>query len=276
MAGVHTGWIEKMQLVEAEIVENTPSGPYRLMKLRAPEIASRAHPGQFVMLRVSDAPDPLLRRPFSIHDVWFESGDTDAPAGILLLYHVVGAGTEMMAEMKTSGSVSVTGPLGIGFSACTTSKALLVAGGVGIAPLRFLGRNLSECVQRTALLAGARTSDEIHTAGFEANGEVTLTTDDGSKGIRGPVTVALEAALEEDPNDVTVYACGPKGMIARVKDLVDLYNVPCEVSLEAFMACGIGACYGCVVRATDRDGEPSYLRVCKEGPVFDSRRLISL
>ncbi len=265
-----------MQLAEAEIVENVRSGPYMLMKLRVPVVASRARPGQFVMLRVSDSPDPLLKRPFSVHDVWFEDKRPGKPAGILLLYKVVGRGTQLMSEMTAGEPAVVTGPLGIGFSECATGRAVLAAGGIGIAPLKFLAGHLKQCDHRTVLLAGARNSSELYINGFDGIDETTLATDDGSKGIKGPVTVALEAALEDDANDVTVYACGPKAMLSRVIDLVDLYNVQCEVSLEAFMACGIGVCNGCVVKATDRDGEPSYLRVCKEGPVFDSRRIISL
>lgn len=265
-----------MQLVEAHVVENRPSGNYMLMKLRVPEIASQAHPGQFVMLRVSDEPDPLLRRPFSVHDVWFKDKRARKPAGILLLYRIVGRGTELMSLLTEGQTVSLAGPLGVGFSACNTTRAVLVAGGIGIAPLKLLANNLAECGRGTVLLAGARTGNELYTGGFDDISEITLATDDGSKGLKGPVTVALEATLEEDAEDVTVYACGPKAMIARVVDLVDLYNVECEVSLEAFMACGIGVCHGCVIKAADLDGEPSYLRVCSEGPVFDSRRLISL
>jgi dihydroorotate dehydrogenase electron transfer subunit len=275
MARIHTGRIRKMQLIEAELVENEQSGPYMLMKLRTPDIASKTKPGQFVMLSVSDTPEPLLRRPFSVHDVWFDGKDTKIPAGIMLLYRVVGLGTRLMSQMTKDQRVSVTGPLGIGFSTCNTTRAFLVAGGIGIAPLRFLVGHLKKCGRDTTLLAGARNNGELSTEGFEKIDKITLTTDDGSKGMKGPVTVALEAALEEDAQNVTVYACGPKAMIARVIDLVDLYNVQCEVSLEAFMACGIGACHGCVIKATDPDGEPSYLRVCKDGPVFASRRLIS-
>ena len=115
----------------------------------------------------------------------------------------------------------------------------------------------------------------LYTEGFTSLSRVTFATDDGSKGIKGPITLALEASLDESCENVTVYATGPKPMLARVANLTALYDIRCELSLEAFMACGIGACNGCVVKATGKDGEPSYLRVCKDGPVFNSKRIVS-
>jgi dihydroorotate dehydrogenase electron transfer subunit len=275
MAGIHNRQAIDMHQVQAEIVENIKSGPYMLMKLRAPGIAANARPGQFVMLQAGPSPDPLLRRPFSLHDVWFEKRKAKQPAGILLLYHVAGRGTGLISEMPAGESVSIVGPLGNGFSECNTKRALLVAGGIGIAPMRFLADRLNSAGCRVTLMLGARTKRLLYTRDFDSASEIILTTDDGSEGMKGPVTGALEASLDEDSKNVTVYAAGPMPMLRKVASLAKLYNTPCELTLEARMACGIGACYGCVVKAIGKDGEPAYLRVCKEGPVFDSKKLVS-
>jgi dihydroorotate dehydrogenase electron transfer subunit len=191
-----------------------------------------------------------------------------------VLYRIIGRGTELMAQMPAGEKLSVIGPLGNGFSQCKTEQALLVAGGIGIAPLRFLAQRLRSASREITLLAGARTKQLLHLEGFPG-AEIITTTDDGSEGVKGPVTGALEACLDEDCENVTVYASGPMPMLGRVADLAALYDVPCELSLEARMACGIGACFGCAVRAIGEDGEPTYLRTCKDGPVFDSRKIVS-
>jgi dihydroorotate dehydrogenase electron transfer subunit len=141
--------------------------------------------------------------------------------------------------------------------------------------LKLLVRKLKSQGCRVTLLTGARTEDLLYREELPGVDELILATDDGSKGIRGPVTGALEAVLDENSAGVTLYAAGPKPMLRRVADLAELYEVSCELSLESFMACGIGACYGCVVKALDEDGEQRYVRVCREGPVFDSRRIVS-
>jgi dihydroorotate dehydrogenase electron transfer subunit len=261
--------------VTAEIIENKESGPYMLMRLKVPEIAKDAQPGQFVMLQLKGAPHLPLRRPFGIHDTWFREQGKQEPDGILVLYQVVGRGTRLMSQMTPGENFSLVGPLGRGFTTASSERLLLVAGGVGIAPLRFLARMLKSTGSRTELLAGARTEELLYIGDFHDTDEITLTTDDGSKGIRGPVTAALEAVLDEDCSAVSIYASGPSAMLQRVADLAALYEVPCELSLESVMACGIGACHGCAIKAIGEDGEPTYLRVCKEGPVFDSRRVIS-
>jgi dihydroorotate dehydrogenase electron transfer subunit len=243
-----------------------------LMKLAAPEIAACAQPGQFVMLEVADRPPPLLRRPFSIHDIWF---DSDRAAGILLLYQIVGQGTGLMSAMPRGSKIRLTGPHGRGYWLCETPRAILVAGGVGIAPLRFLGRELARIECETLLVIGARSCRYLHTDGFEECSDIISATDDGSKGIVGPATGALEAVLDQDNEGVTLYASGPTAMLRRVINLANLYEVDCQVSVERVMACGIGACSGCVLKALDEDGEPAYVRACKEGPVFNSRRIIS-
>ena len=257
--------------VEAQVLENRESGSYMLMKLEAPEVAGQAQSGQFIMLQVSSEPDPLLRRPFAVHNVWSEGKQS----GIYVLYDVVGRGTLAMSKIPAGEELSIIGPLGKGFSDCRTGRAILVAGGIGAAPLKFLASKLNSASIEVILFAGARTEGLLHISDFAGVKKVVLATDDGSKGIRGPVTGALEACLDDNCRDASIYAAGPLPMLRKVKSLASLYDVPCELSLEAFMACGIGACNGCVIKALGEDDEPTYIRVCREGPVFDSRRLIS-
>ncbi len=256
-----------MHQVEAEILANGRAGPYMLMKLKTPGLAKEALPGQFLMLKAAPGPDPLLRRPFSIHDT--------RPEGVLLLYQVVGRMTGAMSHLTPGESVSLIGPLGRGFSMCEVKRALLVAGGIGIAPLPLLAKNLAAAGVEVTLIAGARTHAGLYTKGFDTVHKTVLTTNDGSEGKKGPVTVTLEALLDGGCADTFIYGCGPGPMLRRVAGLASFYHVPCELSLESRMACGIGACCGCVVEALDEDGEPGYVRVCKEGPVFDSKRLVS-
>ena len=244
------------------------------MTLKSSHLFEKAQPGQFIMFQAAHPPLPLLRRPFGIHNIWTESNKSES-CGITLLYQVVGKGTKIMAGLNAGSKVDVIGPLGKGFSKCNTEKAVLVAGGVGVAPLSYLADKLVSAGQKVVLLTGARTKDLLYTENFPDSVDVIVATDDGSEGIRGPVTAALEALLDEDSRETTIYAAGPKGMLQRIADLAALYEANCELSLEAFMACGIGACYGCTIKAIGQDGEPAYLRVCKDGPVFNSRKIIS-
>lgn len=263
-----------MHQLTAQILTNKKAGPYMLMKLTAPELARDVQPGQFVMLQVAQPPDPLLRRPFGIPDIWFKKENMSKPEGIFILYQKVGRGTELMSDMQAGEYVNVIGPLGKGFSECKTTAAVVVVGGIGVVIFKLLAKRLKAKGAKITLLAGARTKDRLYTEGASDADRIVLTTDDGSKGIKGPVTAALEAVLKEDADDVTIYAAGPTPMLQTVAELAAKHETPCELSLEARMACGIGACCGCVVKAADENGTPGYLRVCKDGPVFNSRRIL--
>ena len=249
---------------EAGIVFNREVAPKTYhMGLRSPRIAAAARPGQFVMLRVTDGIDPLLRRPFSISRV-----ETD---GIFcLLYRIVGRGTAILSRSTKGRRLSVLGPLGSGFKLPPPeARSLLVAGGIGIAPLIFLAQAIDK--DHLAFLAGYRSVKEIiptEKAGIDTR--ISIATDDGTAGHRGPVTELLkEHAAGPGERGAIVFACGPLPMLKEIVTLTTLWRIPCQVSLEASMACGVGACQGCAIRASSEQKKP-YYHVCQDGPVFDA------
>lgn len=235
-----------------------------LMALRSGEIARAARPGQFVMIRVSSGLDPLLRRPFSICGIKDEL--------FLLLYRVVGKGTLMMTELGEGEKLRVLGPLGKGFAVPEKRVSrLLVGGGIGIAPLVFLAQFHGDT--DLTFMTGFRSARDVivpETITGRHAGPL-VATDDGTQGHHGPVTDLLEKVLREKQGETAriVYACGPKPMLKKVADTVRAWKIPCQVSLEANMACGLGACQGCAVKASAASGR-SYFYVCREGPVFDA------
>ena len=236
-----------------------------LMALRSAEVAGAAKPGQFVMIRVRPGLDPLLRRPFSICGV---KGDL-----FLVLYRVVGKGTSLMTGLKKGEGLQVLGPLGKGFAASPKGVLqLLIGGGIGIAPLLFLNQFRLE--NKGSLMMGFRSARDIISPQKIAGGEgdFAVATDDGSQGHHGPVTDLLEDFLGKNSRKVAVCACGPKPMLKKVAERTMALRIPCEVSLEANMACGLGACQGCAVKASVSSGK-SYLYVCREGPVFDAEAI---
>jgi dihydroorotate dehydrogenase electron transfer subunit len=251
----------------AEIMEHREVLPgTHLLTLREPGIARSARPGQFVMLKTGDGLDPLLRRPFSI------CGSIQEDA-FLLLYRVVGRGTKGLARRSSAEPLRVLGPLGNGFQYRRASPPLLlVGGGIGLAPLFFLAQTLSQEAggQPAAFLAGFSTAGEVLESGIVPGAKgMEIATDDGSAGHCGPVTGLLEARLQDrDPagRAGTVFACGPSAMLKKVAEISARAGVDCQVSLEAAMACGLGACLGCAVKAAE-GGDAAYLRVCREGPV---------
>jgi len=234
-----------------------------LLRLYSPELAASANPGQFLMVRVNEGIDPVLRRPFSICGV--EDDGT-----IKILYKVVGKGTTILSKRKQGECLSVLGPLGKGFNLPDESqKTFYVAGGIGIAPMLFLCQKTDS--SNITFLTGFRNSDEIIDPALTGNKIHNLiATDDGSNGYNGRVTELLVEHLEQyKQNDTAIYACGPLPMLKAVKDVSQKYGIPCQVSMETLMACGLGACQGCIVRSDISRTNTSYLHVCKEGPVFD-------
>lgn len=212
------------------------------------------------MIRVAEGIEPLLRRPFSIHRMAAgESGEFE------ILFRVVGEGTRRLASTHVGERVDVLAPLGRGFR-LGTERPLLVGGGVGVAPLLFLAETLLAGGTAPKLLLGGRSDRDVlcHDDFSCLAVPYALATEDGSLGEPGLVTLLLERELAGAC--AGVYACGPLPMLAAVAELCRRESVPCQVSMEAHMACGVGACLGCVVPGV---AEP-YLRVCKEGPVFDA------
>ncbi|MDY6905359.1 MAG: dihydroorotate dehydrogenase electron transfer subunit [Thermodesulfobacteriota bacterium] len=246
-------------------------GPYFCMGIACPEIAGDAVPGQFVMVRVEGGADAFLPRPFSIHRCIKSNG-------IELLYKVVGAGTRQMASLEAGGVLQVVGPLGKGFAfGDNMQRAILVGGGVGVAPLVFLAEAMANTgmpmAKGAAFLGGATQTDILCRDVLAKTGmPVMVATEDGSEGERGMVTDILENTLDKggQPPDM-VFACGPLGMIAALDRITQHRGILCQVSFETMMACGIGACLGCAV-PVKQDATP-YLHACKDGPVFDSRMI---
>ncbi len=232
---------------------------YRLT-IHAPLIAGAAYPGQFVMVRLADRFDPLLRRPFSIHQ-------QGVNGTVCLLFKVIGKGTEMLSQVAVGDFLDLVGPLGRGFDIACEPPVCLIGGGMGIAPLYFLAKRLlasNRSAQTNHVLLGARNRDELNQLAGEFTDlgySVKTATDDGSMGLHGFVPDLLDAVL---PEVNRVYTCGPYPMMKTIAAKCQQVDMDCQVSLETHMACGLGACLGCTVPG--RDGK--YVHVCKQGPVF--------
>ncbi len=252
-----TKFQEKAQLLDRQ---ELASGIYRLT-LHAPLVAGMAHPGQFVMVRVGDLLDPLLRRPFSIHQV-------SAAGDLQILFKVVGRGTACLADLQPGHEVDLLGPLGRGFRLQREDPVCLLGGGMGIAPLYFLGKRLlqqARLPEFDPVLLGAASQQELGLLADDFFGlgyDVRTATDDGSMGHHGFVTDLLDEVL---PRVSRVYVCGPYPMMRIAATKCEDAGVECQVSLETHMACGLGACLGCTV-----EGREGYAHVCIQGPVFDA------
>ncbi len=263
--------------VDAAVISNTRlSDDYSVIALAAPEVALLAQPGQFVMVKTSRGADPLLRRPFSIFEIL--RGPDGHPIGVTLLNKRIGVGTGRLYETQPGARVACLGPLGRPFEpVAPPTEAWMIAGGVGLAPFVTLAEAVLAAGGVPRLFYGARSARDLHCVDrFEAMGaRVTLATEDGSRGHQGFVTTPLEAALDAaGGHDVRVYVCGPTPMMRAVARLAASRGVPCDVSLEQVMGCGLGGCYSCVVLARDASGAPHFVRSCLEGPVFDASRIV--
>ncbi|MDP2268274.1 MAG: dihydroorotate dehydrogenase electron transfer subunit [Deltaproteobacteria bacterium] len=238
-------------------------------------------PGQFVMIKACDGHDPLLRRPFSIHA--FTRGRDHAVLEIL--YRVVGRGTRLLALLPSDAAVSIMGPLGKGFTLIPARKNIIIlAGGMGIAPLSFLIQQYMDVIRRAAgrgglasrviCYLGAATGDYlVGLKKIEACcDDIRVSTDDGSCGYHGNVIELFHRDLAfYHPDDAAIYACGPAIMLQELDKILAGQGFFCQVSMEERMACGLGACLGCAVASKGRAGPMTYQRVCKDGPVFDIR-----
>jgi dihydroorotate dehydrogenase electron transfer subunit len=260
-----------MKRLRANILSNKKVGAgFYKMELASSYLAKTSRPGQFVEVKCSDGVDPLLRRPLGVHGIW--------PRGIDLLYEVAGKGTSLLGARRAGEELDLIGPLGNGFDTSLASDTnILVAGGVGVAPLLALAEELSaKKYKKIHVLIGAQTRSHITCEPeFRSMGcNVKLSTDDGSKGYKGLVTALLVKLLDTCKLEtylpafrgVTLYSCGPVGMLRAVSKIALERGIPCQVSLEERMACGIGVCLGCPVKM--KTG--SYKMVCKDGPVFNA------
>ncbi len=269
------------------VVENVrlARDTYRV-RFECPELARRIVPGQFVMLRLAGQNDPLLGRPLALYDVVLDADGT--PRDVDLVYLVMGKLTGKLSHFVPGQLLEVWGPLGNGFAPRAAEHLIMVAGGIGQTPFlalakEYLGRQrYGESARpaapggRVTFCYGTRSRDYL--AGLDdfkqAGVELRVSTDDGSAGHHGLVTDLLKQCLEENAtrrHACGVVCCGPEPMMAAVAEMTRQARVPCQVSLETPMACGIGICFSCVARVRDDAGGWDYRRTCVEGPVFDAR-----
>ncbi|OHB66662.1 MAG: dihydroorotate dehydrogenase [Planctomycetes bacterium RBG_13_63_9] len=247
-----------------------------------PPIARRILPGQFVMLRVAGTNDPLLGRALAMYDV--VPGRDGEPQGLEIVYLVVGKMTALLATLTGGAHLDVWGPLGNGFPPTETQHLVMVAGGIGQTPFRSLAREYLGLhaygerprhvprARKVTFCYGARSAEYL--AGvedFERCGiEVRLSTDDGSTGHHGLVTDLVRPVVEQSPLACRIVCCGPEPMMAATAQIARELELPCQVSLERPMACGLGICFGCVAKIRDAQGDWDYRRTCTEGPVFEA------
>ena len=231
-----------------------------LYVFECPEIAQKACPGQFVELKLTDGADPYLRRPISIFDA-------DGDRTFSLLVRTVGRGTALMSRWEPGIVVDVIGPLGNGFSWKETDEScLLVAGGIGLAPLNYLIRMLQSEHKRIRVVFSPKRDSELLEA---LSGLAPMETYFAQN--RTEVPVVLNELLSEQTD--LIFACGPEGLLATVANAAREHGIPCEVSMERRMGCGIGICVGCAVAVRGEHGA-IYKKACKDGPVFWGEEVI--
>ncbi|MFH0935553.1 MAG: dihydroorotate dehydrogenase electron transfer subunit [Candidatus Omnitrophota bacterium] len=276
---------KKLQFKAKLLYNKREKGNFFRLRILAPAIAASCLPGQFVTLRLTDGCQPLLRRPFSIHRV--------TGSGVEILYELVGQGTQILSQKRMGEYLDIIGPLGNGFAPHPNrSKVnIIVAGGMGVAPLIFLAEKLREIKNQNSppqnmagsprimakkfkviVLLGAKTKNQLLCErDFKKLGcTVKIATDDGSKGYKGKVTELFERLLRTTNYELpTIYGCGPRPMLKEIASICQRGNLTAQLSLEEHMACGIGVCLGCAV-----DTKEGYKTVCKDGPVFDAERII--
>ena len=253
--------MKKLVVVGKILANEAINANVKRMVIEAPQIAEAAQPGQFVHVKKTDSVN-FLRRPFSIADADRENGT------ITLIYRIVGKGTAEYAAMKVGEAFSILGPIGNGF-ALKDGRPLLIGGGVGIAPLIYLSRQLKD--KKPILLIGGKNKDEVFWEKYlqEFADKIYITTDDGSVGFKG-FTVQLLPQILAENNIEHIYTCGPNIMMEGVAKLAYEHDIDCQVSLEKRMACGIGVCLGCTF-----EGKLTKKRrkVCTEGPVFEAKEV---
>lgn len=251
--------VESTTQFTAEVISNEPViRDANVLWVDAPNLASKARPGQFAMLLCGDS--TYLRRPLSIHRI------NDVKTRVAFLYGIVGKGTAWLSGVRAGSTLDLIAPLGNGFSVDGRGPATLVAGGLGIAPLVFLADELRKSGRDTTLLYGASTSDLLCQVYSAASDNTVLVTEDGTRGRKGLVTVCLPEFLKGNPE---IFACGPASMLRALACMKELSTLKTQLSLEIRMACGLGVCYGCSVN-TLRGME----QVCKHGPVFYLRDIL--
>lgn len=251
------------------IVSNECIGPdVSLIAFRCPEIAMHAKPGNFVNIKINPQNEPLLRRPFSIHNIEEDRVEIMAKS--------VGCGTNLLSRTPAGSTLQVLGPLGNSFTIDTPDydTALLVSGGIGIAPMRFLEKVLLTRGKKVHHIIGGQSGRDIQKRGLT---NYHIATMDGSHGYRGTAIDLLRQkyASFSGSGPIKVFSCGPNPMLKALAAFCQDHALPCEASLESIMGCGIGICYGCTVELKNIvDNETSTILLCQEGPVIEAERLL--
>jgi dihydroorotate dehydrogenase electron transfer subunit len=253
---------------KAEVLANNRiSADCYKMFLGSKNVAAEAKPGQFVHLKISNnKQNPFLRRPFAVHHL--KNKDEFA-----ILYKIRGKTTQLMKSLKKGDMIDLIGPLGKGFVIDEKiEKYILVAGGIGLAPLFFLAEELIKNGKNLEFFYGARTKEQLlclkETDKIECN--FSIATDDGSLGLKGNVNDVLEKYLKDNKgSDIAVFAAGPKVMLKETALICKNNKISLQVSMDEIMACGVGVCLGCAIMTTD-----GYKLTCKDGPVFKAEEII--
>jgi len=255
----------KVQVTGSIVSNENLQGDYYRIRFQVPEIASAAQAGQFVDVSIPGMKHRILKRPFSINDAEPESGV------LTVTYKVVGEGTDELKRQTANTAVDIIGPCGRGFSAPLPGyRHVLVAGGYGCAAVYLLAKRAA--VKPIVLLGGRSAGDIILADDFRAAGaDVRIATDDGTLGEKGRVTCLLEPLLKSGEK-IQIAACGPRPMLKAVGKLVEgRQDVKCELSIDEHFCCGVGACFGCVIKVKDESEQGwRYARSCQEGPVFNA------
>ncbi|MFZ6032497.1 MAG: dihydroorotate dehydrogenase electron transfer subunit [Melioribacter sp.] len=235
------------------------NGNAYLLKVKAPQIAKSIKPGQFCNIKVSETNYPLLRRPFS---VCYAEEDF-----VYFMFDIHGEGTKMLAGKKPGDRLNILGPLGNGFDTeGDYDTAVLIGGGIGVAPFPLLTRKLEG--KEIITFVGARSADHVIKWGMK---NIVTATDDGSEGFNGNVIACFQSEVHKlEKKKIRIFGCGPNPMLkALQKESINKYD--CQLSMESAMACGFGICQGCPIKKSQGEG---YYLVCKDGPVFDSDKII--
>lgn len=258
-----------MNQEDAIVVEHQDiQGGYKLLVMKAPKISPAVKPGQFVHVRVPHLGEALLRRPFSV----FKADGKR----ISILYKDVGRGTRTLKYLRPDETISLIGPLGHGFPGLSDGHyPIIVAGGYGMAALYLTAKTLP--VQGVAFFGGRGTNDILCVKDFQDAGwDVRVTTEDGTLGVKGRVTDALDAWWKDEAKGKKpeIFSCGPNAMLKAVSDRAQQNDWKAWVSVDNNMGCGVGACLTCVVKVKDQANEWKWARSCREGPVFECREVV--
>ena len=253
----------------AQITQKERWSDWILLSLKTFKIAEQARPGQFVMIKVNDSFHPLLRRPFSIHNV--TSGEIE------IFFQIVGSGTTILSEKKIGEKLNIIGPLGKGFQitpSIQNKEYYLIGGGRGIAPLFFLAKEIKKKGGIPRVLYGAKTEKDLPLLKkFSDEGiPVYPSTEDGSLGWHGLIAELFEYKLKEGNKIEKIFVCGPHEMMKKIALIAEKNELDAEYSLESIFGCGIGACWGCVVKL--RREREKWVKACSEGPVFSGKEII--